>query len=324
MPQPAARTQIAIGETTITYLPDGFGAHDPDVLFPGVDWTTRADYLEDGQLILSFGSFLIRAGGQRVLVDLAVGKIDVNVPGVARLKGGALVRNLAGEGLSADDIDTVVYTHLHLDHVGWTSDVAPLPNQRATNSPTGLTFARARHLMSKDEWQYWTTRTAAMGGPDAEAVLKPLDGVVEFVRSGDSIAPGVTVEATPGHTPGHLAVVVRDPSDDSTESAYIVGDILHSPAQVGDPSLAFSSDVTPDQARAVRDRVLQRLDTVIAAGHFTDEVFGRVERTSDAPVWNPVGGSPGHLTARTRSGGGPTTPVPPKKTSSALGAERDR
>ncbi|WP_217574216.1 MBL fold metallo-hydrolase, partial [Streptomyces sp. GbtcB7] len=226
MPQPAIRSRITIGGTTITYLPDGFGAHNPDVPFPGVDWTTRPGFLEDGQLILSFGSFLICAGNQRILVDLAVGTIDVDVPGVAQLKGGSLLRNLAEEGLSADDIDTVVFTHLHLDHVGWTSDVAPLPNGSPTGSPTDLTFARARHLMSQDEWQYWSTSAAALGGPDAEAVLKPLDGVVEFVKSGDTIAPGVTVEATPGHTPGHLAIVVRDPSGTRTESAYIVGDIL--------------------------------------------------------------------------------------------------
>ncbi|MEU6553358.1 MBL fold metallo-hydrolase [Streptomyces sp. NPDC046915] len=288
MPQPASRSRIAIGDTTITYLPDGFGVQDPDVLFTGVDWTTRPGYLEDGQLILSFGSFLIRAGDQRILVDLAVGKIDVEVHGTARLKGGSLLRNLAGEGLSADDIDTVVYTHLHLDHVGWTSDVAPLPNAPAADSPTGLTFAHARHLMSEDEWRYWPTRTATMGGPDAEAVLEPLDGVVEFVETGDSIAPGVTVEATPGHTPGHLAVVVRDPSGAGTESVCIVGDILHSAAQVGDPALVFSFDVDPDQARAVRDRMLRRPDTVIAAGHFTDDVFGRVTSTGGTYTWTPV------------------------------------
>ncbi|MFJ3307491.1 MBL fold metallo-hydrolase [Streptomyces sp. NPDC086549] len=292
MPQPATRSRITIGETTITYLPDGFGAHNPDVLFPGVDWTTRPGYLEEGQLLLSFGSFLIRARGRNILVDLAVGEIDVDVPGVARLKGGSLLRNLAAEGLSTGDIDTVVYTHLHLDHVGWTSDVAPLPNGPATDSPTSLTFAGARHLMSEDEWQYWSTRTATMGGPDAEAVLKPLASVVEFVGSGETIAPGVTVEATPGHTPGHLAIVVRDPAGVSTESACIVGDILHSPAQVGDPDLVFSSDIAPDQARAVRDQVLQRPDTVIAAGHFTDDVFGRVTSVGDTHMWTPVDGSP--------------------------------
>ncbi|MGW2692805.1 MBL fold metallo-hydrolase [Streptomyces sp. NPDC001296] len=292
MPQPAVRSRVTIGATTITYLPDGFGAHNPDVLFPGVDWTIRPGHLEDGQLVLSFGSFLVHAGDQRILVDLAIGKIDVDVPGVARLKGGSLLRNLAAEGLTPDDIDTVVYTHLHLDHVGWTSDVAPLPNAPAAHAPSGLTFARARHLMSEDEWRYWSTRTATMGGPDAEAVLKPLDGVVEFVRSGETIAPGVTVEATPGPTPGHLAIIVRDPSGGSAGSVYIVGDILHSPAQVGDPALVFSSDVAPDQARAVRDHVLRRPDTVIAAGHFTDDVFGRVTTVGDTHAWAPVDASP--------------------------------
>jgi glyoxylase-like metal-dependent hydrolase (beta-lactamase superfamily II) len=102
----------------------------------------------------------------------------------------------------------------------------------------------------------------------------------------------VTVEATPGHTPGHLAVVVRDPSGGTTESAYIVGDILHSPAQVSDPALVFSSDVSPEQARAVRDHVLQRPDTVIAAGHFTDDVFGRVTSVGDARAWAPADSSP--------------------------------
>ncbi|MBG0850361.1 MBL fold metallo-hydrolase [Streptomyces spinoverrucosus] len=292
MPHLANRSRITVGATTITYVPDGYGAHNPDVLFPGVDWTTRPGHLEDGRLVLSFGSFLIRAGDRKILVDLAAGKIDVDVPGVAQLKSGALLRSLAAEGLSAGDIDTVVYTHLHLDHVGWTSDVAPLPNAPAAKSPTGLTFGRARHLMSEDEWQYWSTRTGEMGGPDAEAVLKPLDGVVEFVKSGDAIAPGVTVEATPGHTPGHLAIVVSDPSGVSSESVYIAGDILHSPAQIPDPALVFSSDVAPDQARAVRDRVLKRPDTVIAAGHFTGGVFGRVTSVGDAHVWTPVGDVP--------------------------------
>ncbi|MER5520003.1 MBL fold metallo-hydrolase [Streptomyces sp. NPDC002763] len=292
MPQPAKRSRISVGDTTITYLPDGFGAHNPDTLFPGVDWTTRPGHLDDGQLILTFGSFLIQAGGQRILVDLATGKIDVDVLGIAHLEGGALLKSLAAEGLSAADIDTVVYTHLHLDHVGWTSDVAPLPGAPAAHAPSGLTFARARHLMSEAEWRYWTTREADLGGPDAEAVLKPLTGVVEFVAGGDTIAPGVTVEATPGHTPGHLAVVVRDPSGAGTEEVWIVGDIVHSPAQIADPGLAFASDVAPGQARQVRDRVLGRPDTVIAAGHFTDEVFGRVTRDGDGRRWTPVGDTP--------------------------------
>ncbi|MCG7208885.1 hypothetical protein [Streptomyces arenae] len=102
----------------------------------------------------------------------------------------------------------------------------------------------------------------------------------------------MTVEAAPGHTPGHLAIAVRDPSGGGAEGVWIVGDVLHSPAQIADPALAFASDVAPDLARAVRDRVLGRPDTVIAAGHFTDDMFGRVTRSAEARTWTPVGGSP--------------------------------
>ncbi|MEV6025732.1 MBL fold metallo-hydrolase [Streptomyces sp. NPDC052036] len=285
--------RIAIGETSITYLADGHGVHNPDTMMPGVDWAAHPGSLEDGRLVLTFGSFLIRAGGQKILVDLALGDMDVDIPGLAHVTGGKLLQSLAAEGLSPDDIDTVVYTHLHLDHIGWTSDIAPTPNAPETKTPKGLTFARARHLMAEAEWRYWTTEAAGeMGGPDAEATIKPLEGVVEFIQGGDVIAPGVTVEDTSGHTPGHLAVVVRDASGAKTESVFIAGDIFHAPVEIADPMCAFSSDVDPEQARAVRDRVLQRPDTVIAAGHFTHGVFGRVTPTGGTYTWTPVEHAP--------------------------------
>ncbi|MFJ5273521.1 MBL fold metallo-hydrolase [Streptomyces sp. NPDC088358] len=291
MARPADR--ITIGETSITYLADGFGAHNPDTMMPGVDWTAHPGVLDDGQLVLTFGSFLVRAGNRNILVDLALGEMDVEIPGLAHVKGGELLRSLAAEGLSPDDIDTVVYTHLHLDHIGWTSDVAPVPTEPGKRTPSGLTFSRARHLMARAEWEYWTRAAAGeMGGPDAEATIQPLDGVVEFVRDGDTIAPGVTVENTSGHTPGHLAVAVRDPSGASAESVFIAGDILHAPVEIADPTCVFSSDVDPDQARAVRDRVLRRPDTVIAAGHFTTGVFGRVTPAGSGYAWTPVGRAP--------------------------------
>jgi glyoxylase-like metal-dependent hydrolase (beta-lactamase superfamily II) len=290
MPGPAPRAQLTLGSTTITYLPDGYGSHNPDVVFAGVDWDSRPGYLVDGELLLTFGSFLIQAAERNILVDLAVGKIDVEVPGYARLVGGTLQDNLAAEGLTADDIDTVVYTHLHLDHVGWTSDVAPLPTAPATAAPTGLTFARARHLMSEAEWRHWS-ETIELGGPDRDVVLAPLTGVVEFVTDGEVLAPGVSVQFTAGHTPGHVAIVVRDPAGSSSEAVYLVGDILHSPAQILEPGLRFTSDHDPAAARAVRDRVLTLPDAIIGAGHFTDAVFGRVATDSNRRTWTPVDGA---------------------------------
>lgn len=92
MPHTADR--ITIGETSITYLADGFGVHNPDAMMPGVDWAAHPGSLEDGQLVLRFGSFLVRAGEQNILVDLALGEMDVEIPGLAHVKGASSSRAL--------------------------------------------------------------------------------------------------------------------------------------------------------------------------------------------------------------------------------------
>jgi glyoxylase-like metal-dependent hydrolase (beta-lactamase superfamily II) len=148
----ASRSSVRLGQTTVTYLPDGIGPHEPDSLYRGVDWDHHRGYLRGGRLMLSIGSFLIRTGKRKILVDLGVGNVDLELPGVAHLEGGALLKSLASEGLSPREIDTVVYTHLHCEHVGWTSGIAPDPNEPAKRSPAGLTFPRARHLVAATEW----------------------------------------------------------------------------------------------------------------------------------------------------------------------------
>jgi glyoxylase-like metal-dependent hydrolase (beta-lactamase superfamily II) len=282
MTSAALPARLHLGGTTVTYLPDGFGLLTPEILFPGVDWAAHPGHLEDGQLALSFGSFLIRTAGRNILVDLAVGAASAELPGVGHTRGGALLDSLAGEGLAPDDIDTVVYTHLHRDHVGWTTDVSPFAaTQRA---PTGLTFRRARHLVSEVEWRHWSTPSAT-GGPDPELILAPLAAAVEFVGDGDVIAPGVGVVSLPGHTPGHIGISVRPPADDAAESLLIVGDVVHSAAQVGAPELRFATDIEPDRANATREQVLTRPATIIAAGHFRGPVFGRA--TGNPARWTP-------------------------------------
>ncbi|MEY9873246.1 glyoxylase-like metal-dependent hydrolase (beta-lactamase superfamily II) [Streptacidiphilus sp. MAP12-33] len=292
MPQAADR--LTLGATTITYLVDGSGKHNPDTMLPGLDWAAHPGSLTDGHLVLTFGAFLVQTGDRNILVDLGIGDLDMDIPGLAHVKGGRLLDSLAERGLSPKDIDTVVYTHLHLDHIGWTSDVPPTLHGHGANTPSGLTFARARHLMAEPEWRYWTSGEGAheMGGPDPVATLGPLGGAVDFVQGGDTIAPGVTVEDTAGHTPGHLGVVVRDPSGAIPESVLIAGDIFHAPVEMAEPTCVFSTDVDPDQARKVRNRTLQRPDTVIAAGHFTDGVFGRVTEAGTGYTWTAVTHAP--------------------------------
>jgi glyoxylase-like metal-dependent hydrolase (beta-lactamase superfamily II) len=163
--------------------------------------------------------------------------------GLASFTGGTLLKSLAAEGLSPDDIDTVVFTHLHHDHVGWTSNSAPAPNAGSRPPVTALTFGRARHLVASAEWDYWDGSTE-MTGPDPDAVQAPLRAVIDYLPGGEEIVPGLRAVPTPGHTPGHTSLLVTAPS--AERRVLILGDVMN----------------------------YQDAQTVIAGGHFAGSVFG--------------------------------------------------
>ncbi|ADB30617.1 beta-lactamase domain protein [Kribbella flavida DSM 17836] len=279
MLNPAGPSRLTIGSTTVSYLPDGEVHLDPAALFPasGPDgWNAYAPYLDpDGRLPISVGSFLIRTGDHRVLVDLGLGAVDFEVPNFGSFKGGALLDSLAGEGLRPADIDTVVYTHLHHDHVGWTTDVAPAPGSPSGGPVGPLTFGNARHLVDSAEWDYWNGRDEVTG-PDLQAVQKPLSAVVEFLDHDRPVVPGVRAIATAGHTPGHTSLLVTDP--DTEQRLLILGDVMHTQAQISETDWNFLLDVDADEGTRTRGRVLEQYqdqNTLIAGGHFAGTVFGR-------------------------------------------------
>ncbi|WP_436775770.1 MBL fold metallo-hydrolase [Yinghuangia sp. YIM S09857] len=287
----APRATVHVGETAITFLPDGHGWLNPDVLFPASapdGWSTHAAFLDDaGRFPVSIGAFLIRTGRRTILVDLGLGDVAFGIPGVADFRGGGLLDSLAEEGLTPDDIDTVVYTHLHHDHVGWTTNVAPAPNAPEGQRVTGLTFAGARHMVAEAEWRHWAGTDDPVG-PHPYAVQASLAELVEHVGDGDEIAPGVRVLATPGHTPGHISLVVTDPAGASPDRLVILGDVMHCQVQVTESSWNFAFDVDPGQSVATRELLLKELEdehTVLAGGHFAGHVFGRVLPPKSARAW---------------------------------------
>ena len=156
----------------------------------------------------------------------------------------------------------MLYSHLHVDHVGWTStdDGAP-------------TFGRARHAMSRPEWEHWHDK-GDMGGP-TQADVDVLSDRVELIDGEQTIVPGITAVPTFGHTPGHLSFRVSSAS----ERAVVLGDAIHCPLQISHPEWAFMADSAPDAARAARRQLLSELDepgTTVVGAHFPDAVFGRV------------------------------------------------
>ena len=268
--QTAPVESIDVGDIRITYLPDGNGTAAATVVFPSTNqelWEAHRQFLDaEGQLLVSIGGFLIETGDRKVVVDLGFGDAVVPFPGVGTFRGGRFLDSLKQTGVNPADVDTVVYTHLHLDHVGWTA-------------PSGtLTFPNAGHLAGTGEWDFWRAATDEMlvaTGPHPEAVQPALESRLEAVEDGASVAPGITVLATPGHTPGHISLVVSS----GTDRALIMGDTVHCPLQFDEGDMSIIFDIDPALAGRTRERIAAELaqpQTLGADGHFTGSVFGRV------------------------------------------------
>ena len=267
--RPVGISSLAVGDIRLTMIPDGYHRCDPTTTMVGsttADWDAHRHLLDDnGRLVMTMGALLAELpDGHRVLIDLGFGPRTVILEELAmEFWGGRLLTSLAQLGVHAGDIDTVLYSHLHIDHVGWTTE----------REHDRLTFDRARHVMMRSEWEHWRTRPGA-GGP-TERDLAVLGDRVELVDEESQVVPGIRLVPTPGHTPGHCSFLVSS----RTARAVVLGDAIHCPLQISHPEWAFVADDNPEAAKRARERLLHELDapdTVVVGPHFPDAVFGRV------------------------------------------------
>lgn len=280
--QPAPISSITVGDIRVTNLPDGEAHLSATGFFPASGseeaWQAHRQLLDDdGRLVVTLGGFLIETGDRKLLVDLGFGDITFEAPDFAKAWGGRFLDSLKQTGVNPDQIDTVLYTHLHSDHCGWTS--LGQGDQRT------LTFPNARHLAGAGEFEHWSANPDAPFAPDPEAARIPLENRLEAASDGQALAPGVNVRATPGHTPGHLSLVLSSGS----ARAIIMGDVLNCPAQLTEPDWSILFDVDEALARRTRDQLMAELEgteTVLACGHFPDAVFGRVLQAEGRRAWS--------------------------------------
>lgn len=279
MAKPAGQQQMVVGDIRITYLPDGYGRYVPSAMFPASTpeaWALHREWLDDeGRVVITFGALLIETVERKILVDAGYGEKQSEVPGLATRVGGSLLRNLETTGVKPADIDTVLYSHLHHDHVGWTT----IPN----GTERVLTFPNARHLVRRPEWDYWKG-TDNPPGPSMVEVQAPLENRIELVEAGQAVAPGINLLATPGHTPGHSSVVVSS----GAQRAIILGDVVHCPIQLEETDWGCLFDVDPELGKRTRSQLaaeLEKPSTLTVAGHFADFVFGRVMRARGKLHW---------------------------------------
>ena len=232
--------RIAVGNTEIVAVLDMVPPpRDPADFFPDVprgDWAPyEQDVLENGQVQLYYGCFFIRSSGRTVMVDTGMG------PGPHPERGnrtGDLLNQIRRLGAAAEDVDVVVHTHLHQDHVGW--------NLKPSDGAAQPYFPNARYLVPRLDWEHFARPENLEASPHVRDKVVPLDGlgIMELVDDGHHVTDEVTTLLTPGHTPGHQAVLVSSRG----ERAMIVGDVLHSKAQVR--SRAGAPGSTSSNARA--------------------------------------------------------------------------
>lgn len=230
------------------------------------------------QVELSFYGNVVRLGGKVLLIDTCCGheKNRPARPGWHMRKTGPFLENLAAAGLTPADVDYVMCTHLHADHVGW--------NTRMENGAWAPTFPNAEYVFGEDEYRFWSAEYEA-GDPEnvlygayKDSILPVIaSGQAKLATPGHSPCAGVHLEAARGHTPGNSAIHVES----AGASMTFLGDVLHHKMQVADPDLNTRFCWSAEEARATRRRALEeaaRSGAFVAGGHFMGEAYGKIAR----------------------------------------------
>jgi glyoxylase-like metal-dependent hydrolase (beta-lactamase superfamily II) len=246
----------------------------PELLAENKGWLQKARALDDnGVFILCFQSYIIETPHHTILVDSCIGndKQRPTRPKWHLKTDDSYMRALAAAGFSVGDIDFVMCTHLHPDHVGW--------NTRLENGRWVPTFPNARYVFGRPEFDYWTEQNAKVEVPAfADSVLPVVDaGRAELVRNDYTIGDHLRILPAPGHTPGHVAFTLGRGRDD----AVLCGDLMHTPLQTHYPELSAKFDADLKQAAVTRRGFLERYcdtETLCCTAHFPSPSSGRIRR----------------------------------------------
>jgi glyoxylase-like metal-dependent hydrolase (beta-lactamase superfamily II) len=230
---------------------------------------------EEGHLRLSIHALVVQAPGLNLVVDTCVGNDKPRALLGGRALQSAFLDSLSGAGCPREAVDVVICTHLHVDHVGW--------NTMLVDGAWVPTFPNARYLIGRREYEHWTRD----GDEEQQVILddsvRPVfdHGLATLVEMNHRITPEIRLTPTPGHTPGHVSVLIESRG----QRAMITGDMLHHPAQFGHPEWSPTFDSDPvagaNMRRAVMEGVAEEPVLVIGT-HFAAPTAGRVRRDGDA------------------------------------------
>ncbi|MCK0198594.1 MBL fold metallo-hydrolase [Ancylobacter sp. 6x-1] len=249
-----------------------------------VNAALKAAFLPEGQIVSQFNPLLVNTGEKLILIDTG------NGPQAGTASVGKLMQNLSWAGVKPIDIDTIIITHFHADHINGLRD-----------DDGGLAFPNAEVMVPAAEWAFWMDDGQMSRAPEGQQagfknvrrVFKDIETKVNRFEADKEIAPGITSMATYGHTPGHTSLVVAS----GKEKLLVQGDVTNLPALfVTHPEWQVQYDMDPAKATETRRKVYDMLAAermAVTGYHFPFPALGFVAKDGDGyrlvpAAWNPV------------------------------------
>jgi glyoxylase-like metal-dependent hydrolase (beta-lactamase superfamily II) len=286
--------KLTIGDVTITSIIERDGPwRAPGQMFPDAPADEIESTLKElepetfdvasGKMVITYQTYVVRTPRHTILVDTCTGE-DKGYPAPMDFPKQPWLDGLKAEGLTFDDIDYVMCTHLHIDHSGW--------NTVLRDGRWVPTFPRAKYVFHKREYAAWEASTKAGetrpggGGSVFTMNCEPVvaAGQAMLVDDDFSLDDCITIEPTPGHTPCHCCVHIKS----GDQHAVITGDLMHHALQIHRPSWSTMFCWNPTEAADSRTRFLAKFadtDTKLLPIHFPDPSVGRVESIGDRFRW---------------------------------------
>lgn len=274
---------VRVGSVEITALLDAPFLQNPKVVAPEHSDEMAAEFADTlDQRGLAMGAvtcYLVRSEGRLTLVDTGIG--PRKRPG---FPSGHLDEALREAGVAPEEIDAVVHTHLHVDHVGWNTF-------EAEDGRVEVFFPNATFVIQQAEWDFWMT-PEMLAEPRNVALrecVEPLrnSGRVRFTQGEETLGEHLVFISAPGHTPGHVAVGIADRG----ERAIIVGDASHHPVHVTHPDWVTPLDWDPAMASTSRARLFELAANdgrLVLAGHWSHPGWGHIVRLDGKRVFRAL------------------------------------
>ena len=284
-------TSWKIGDVTVTRIVELWDFQDniamtmPEATAEEVvamQWLHPHYATPDGTQRMNFQGFVVQAPGRVIVVDSCIGagrQRDFDV--FCDLPEGFL-EDLESLGVSRHNVDTVMCTHLHFDHVGWNTYKDPDTGEYRP------TFPNARYLFGRTEYEAWQNTIRHDGHHTDTHLVECVDpivalGLADFIEPDHEIAPGIRCEPSHGHTPGHVHVRISSKG----EEAVITGDLMHHPMQVAMPHRPATFDMDKETGRQTRMGFVQKYSdsgVLVIGAHFAEPTAGHIKTHGEGDV----------------------------------------